>query len=87
MSNKQESLPRTLTGVVVSDKMEQGIVVLIERRVKHPRFGKYIKRSTKVHAHDVKNACKKGDEVIIQECKPISKTKCWVLMEIKARAA
>ena len=86
MSDKQ-TLPRTLTGLVESNKMEQTITVRIERQVSHALYGKYIKRSTKVHAHDAKNECNIGDLVIVRECRPLSKTKCWELVEIKERAA
>lgn len=84
---EQQSLPRTLQGVVVSNSMNKGIVVYVERRVKHPIYGKFIKRSTKVHAHDEENTCNVGDTVVVQECKPISKTKCWKLIDVKERAA
>lgn len=78
----QESVARTLTGTVVSDKMDKGIVVKIERRVKHPKYGKFIKRSTKISAHDAENRGKTGDVVIIAECRPISKTKSWKLVDV-----
>ena len=73
---------RTLTGRVVSDKMDKSIVVLIERRVQHPVYGKMIRRSTKIHAHDELNVCKTGDVVTIKECSPLSKTKAWTLVEV-----
>lgn len=73
---------RTLTGKVVSDKMDKSVTVLIERQVKHPIYGKFIKRSTKVHAHDEANQCKTGDLVKVVECRPISKTKSWKLVEV-----
>ncbi len=73
---------RTLTGRVVSDKMDKSIVVLIERRVQHPVYGKMIRRSTKIHAHDELNVCKTGDVVTIKECRPLSKTKAWTLVEV-----
>ena len=76
MSN-QQTMARTLQGLVVSDKMTDTIVVKIERREKHPRYGKYITRSTKVHAHDAGNTAKIGDVVTVQECRPISKSKSW----------
>ena len=66
---------RTLSGKVVSNKMEKSIVVLVERQVKHPLYGKYIKRSTKIHAHDENNQCNIGDTVTIEETRPVSKTK------------
>lgn len=86
-SLETKSLPRTLQGTVVKNSMDKGIVVYVERRVKHPIYGKFIKRSTKVHAHDDTNTCNVGDTVVVQECKPISKTKCWKLLEVKERAA
>ncbi|HMW47101.1 MAG TPA: 30S ribosomal protein S17 [Cellvibrionaceae bacterium] len=78
---------RTLTGRVVSDKMEKSVVVLIERRVKHPVYGKYISKSSKLKAHDEHNECKVGDLVTIAESRPISKTKSWTLVKIDERAA
>ncbi|MBI5164488.1 MAG: 30S ribosomal protein S17 [Magnetospirillum sp.] len=68
---------RILQGVVVSDKMEKTVVVSVERRVMHPIYKKFIRRSKKYHAHDENNAFKAGDSVRIRECKPLSKTKCW----------
>lgn len=85
MSN-QESVARELTGVVVSNKMNKSIVVMVERFVKHPKYGKFIQRSTKLHAHDENNDCRMGDLVTVQECRPLSKTKTWRLVEIKERA-
>lgn len=73
---------RTLTGKVVSDKMDKSIVVLIERQVQHPLYGKLIRRSTKLHAHDENNTAKAGDVVTIKESRPISKTKSWTLVEV-----
>jgi small subunit ribosomal protein S17 len=78
-----ESGARTATGKVVSDKMDKTITVLIERRVKHPIYGKYITRSTKLHAHDENNECKIGDVVTISETRPYSKTKTWKLEKIE----
>lgn len=83
----EQKLKRTLTGKVVSNKMDKSITVLIERRVKHPVYGKYITRSTKLHAHDENNVCKEGDVVTIAECRPISKTKAWALVEVVETAA
>lgn len=77
-----EKVVRTLTGKVVSDKMDKSIVVLIERRVQHPLYGKSIRRSTKLHAHDENNTAKTGDVVTIKESRPISKTKAWALVEV-----
>jgi small subunit ribosomal protein S17 len=82
-----EKTVRTLTGKVVSDKMDKSIVVLIERRVQHPLYGKSIRRSTKLHAHDENNTAKTGDVVTIKESRPISKTKSWTLVEVVEAAA
>lgn len=78
----QAKVIRTLTGRVVSNKMEKTITVLIERKVKHSMYGKYIKRSTKLHAHDEEQLCKEGDIVEILQCRPLSKTKSWRLHKI-----
>lgn len=78
---------RTITGRVVSNKMDKTITVLVERLVKHPVYGKYIKRSTKMHAHDENNQCQEGDVVSIAACRPFSKTKTWKLVEIVERAS
>ncbi len=74
------------TGVVVSDKMDKSIVVIVERKVKHPMYGKYVKKTTKFMAHDEKNDCNVGDKVRIMETRPLSKNKCWRLVEIIERA-
>lgn len=84
---EQQKVKRTVTGRVVSNKMDKSITVMVERKVKHPVYGKYIKRSTKLHAHDANNECNEGDVVMISECRPISKTKTWVLEKIVERAA
>ena len=76
----KQTNPRVLTGVVTSDKADKTITVKIERKVKHPLYGKVIKRATKVHAHDETNSASIGDIVSVKECKPISKLKTWVLM-------
>jgi small subunit ribosomal protein S17 len=73
---------RTESGRVVSDKMDRTITVLVEHKIKHPLYGKYIRRSTKLHVHDENNECNEGDQVTITECRPISKTKAWKLVEI-----
>lgn len=83
---QQEKLVRTLTGKVVSDKMDKTITVLIERRVKHPIYGKYVSKSSKVKAHDENNECKTGDVVTISESRPLSKTKSWALVKVEERA-
>lgn len=80
------TMPRTLVGVVVSDKMDKSITVKVDRRVKHPMYGKFLTRTTKVHAHDEANSASIGDTVVVQECRPISKTKSWKLIEIKEKA-
>jgi small subunit ribosomal protein S17 len=77
---------RTLSGKVVSNKMDKSIVVLIERKIKHPVYGKFVKRSTKMHAHDEANECRIGDTVTIKETRPVSKTKSWALDSIDDRA-
>lgn len=84
--NKPTKVVRTLSGRVVSNKMNKSIVVLIERRVKHPVYGKYLTKSTKLHAHDANNECMPGDAVTIREVRPISKTKSWSLVSIDERA-
>lgn len=77
---------RRLTGRVLSDAMDKTITVLIERRVKHPLYGKFIRRSTKVHAHDEQNTCGTGDLVTVEQCRPLSKTKAWRLLEVVEKA-
>lgn len=77
---------RTLQGRVTSNKMDKSITVAIERKVKHPIYGKYIKRTTKIHAHDEQNQCSEGDVVAISECRPLSKTKSWTLAEVVVKA-
>lgn len=86
MTEVQKSA-RTVTGRVVSNKMEKSITVLIERRVKHPVYGKYVTKSSKVHAHDEANACQEGDVVTVKEVRPISKTKTWSLVSIDEKAS
>lgn len=73
---------RTLVGRVISNKMNKTITVLVERQVKHPLYGKYIKRSTKLHVHDEENQCQEGDTVEITQCRPLSKTKAWRLQKV-----
>jgi small subunit ribosomal protein S17 len=83
--DKKQATPvkirRTLSGKVISDKMDKTVVVLVVRKVKHPLYKKYIKRSTKIHAHDALNKYKEGDLVVIGETRPISKTKHWEVIE------
>ncbi len=82
-----EKRTRVLTGKVVSNKMDKTITVLIERREKHPVYGKYVTRSSKIHAHDENNQCGMGDTVTVAESRPISKSKTWKLVEIVEVAA
>ena len=81
-----EAKIRTLQGVVISNKMDKSIVVMIERRVKHPMYGKFITRSTKLKAHDEENVCNQGDLVTIREVAPISKSKNWTLVDVITKA-
>jgi small subunit ribosomal protein S17 len=83
--NEQAVDNRTLQGRVVSDKMDKGITVMIERRVKHPLYGKFVRRSTKVHAHDENNECRVGDVVVVEQCRPLSKTKSWRFIKLVER--
>ena len=83
---EQQASNRTLTGRVISDKMDKTITVLVERRVKHPIYGKIVKRSTKVHAHDEENQCRIGDTVTVEQCRPLSRTKTWRLLRVNERA-
>jgi small subunit ribosomal protein S17 len=81
-----EAGKRTKVGRVVSNKADKSVTVMLERQVKHPLYGKYMKRSTKVHAHDEDNSSGEGDLVKILECRPLSKTKSWRVVEIMERA-
>ncbi len=83
----EETKLRTVQGRVTSNKMDKTVTIIIERLVKHALYGKYIRRSTKLHAHDADNACREGDIVRVTECRPLSKTKNWRVVEIVARAA
>jgi len=82
-----EKRTRVVTGKVVSNKMDKTITVLLERRVKHPVYGKYITRSSKIHAHDENNQCSIGDTVTVAETRPISRSKSWKLLEVVESAA
>ena len=84
--SEEKNLARTASGTVVSIKMDKTITVLVERRIKHPLYGKYIKRSKKIHAHDADNQCQEGDKVTIEETRPISKSKAWKLSSIDRKA-
>jgi len=87
MMTEKQSNPRTLNGTVVSNKMDKTILVLVERRVQHPLYGKIVRRSSKVHAHDAQNECEVGDVVTVREAPPMSKTKTWQLVSIDERPA
>ena len=82
----QQTSKRLIQGSVVSASCDKSITVMVERKVKHPLYKKYIRRSTKLHAHDENNECNPGDTVRIEACRPISKTKCWRLVEVVTRA-
>ncbi len=85
--SEEQKVQRTIVGRVVSDKMDKTVSVAIERLIKHPVYGKYIRRTTKVLAHDAANECKPGDRVAISECRPISKNKSWSVVNVVERAA
>ncbi len=85
--NTEKKTLRTVEGRVVSNKMDKTVTVLVERQVKHALYGKYIKRSTKLHAHDAENTCNEGDFVRVTEIAPMSKTKNWRVVEVITRAA
>ena len=84
--SSSETVKRSQVGRVVSDKMDKTVTVMLERKVKHALYGKYIKRSTKVKAHDETNDCAEGDTVRIEECRPLSKSKAWKVVEVLERA-
>ncbi len=84
--SKDSQVARTASGTVVSNKMDKTITVDVERVIKHPLYGKYIKRSKKIHAHDPENQCQEGDKVTIEETRPISKTKAWKLSSVDRKA-
>ncbi len=84
--SEEVKVARTQTGRVVSAKADKTITVLIERLVKHPLYGKFIRRSSKLHAHDAENQCHEGDVVSIEQCRPLSKSKTWRLVEVIERA-
>lgn len=85
-TNENVKIKRSVTGVVVSDAMDKTIVVKVERKVKHPLYGKYITRSTKLHAHDPENQGNMGDTVTVEECRPYSKSKTWKLVSVDTTA-
>ncbi len=84
--SEQQQINRVLQGRVVSDKMDKTVTVLVERKVKHPLYGKFIRRSTKVHAHDEANECGIGDTVMVEQCRPLSKNKTWRLVKVVNKA-
>ena len=84
--SEEKKVQRTIVGRVVSDKMDKTVSIAIERLVKHPVVGKYIRRTTKLMAHDENNECKTGDRVAISECRPIAKNKTWRVVEVVERA-
>jgi small subunit ribosomal protein S17 len=85
-ASQTEKVVRSLSGRVVSDKMDKTVTVLVERKVKHPLIGKVIRRSKKFHAHDENNECHEGDLVVIEESRPLSKTKTWRVSKIVEKA-
>ena len=87
MSDNNNKALRTVEGRVISNKMDKTVTILVERQVKHALYGKYIKRSTKLHAHDADNSCNEGDVVRVTEIAPLSKTKNWRVVEVITRAA
>ncbi|KAA6184989.1 30S ribosomal protein S17 [Thiohalocapsa marina] len=86
MSEQEQGSNRVLSGRVVSNAMDKTVTVLVERRVKHPLYGKFMRRSMKLHAHDESNECNAGDWVRVEQCRPLSKTKCWRLVEVVEKA-
>lgn len=82
----KRNLRKERIGIVVSNKMQKSVVVLVERRLKHPKYGKFVKKTTKFMAHDEQNACGIGDKVLIAETRPLSKNKCWRLVRIIEKA-
>jgi small subunit ribosomal protein S17 len=84
--SKEANTARSASGTVVSNKMDKTITVEIERKIKHPLYGKYIRRSKKIHAHDPENQCQEGDKVTIEETRPISKSKAWKLSSVDRKS-
>ena len=80
------AVARSVTGTVVSNKMDKTITLRVERRVKHPVYGKFVRKSKKIHAHDAENVCSIGDIVTVEECRPLSKTKSWMLKNVEVKA-
>lgn len=86
MAEANTKLRRRVTGKVVSNKADKTITVLVERRVKHPLYGKFLRRSSRLMAHDENNQCREGDVVIIEECRPLSRRKTWTLVSVVEQA-
>lgn len=84
--SEENKIARTQTGRVISNRMDKTVTVLIERTVKHPLYGKFMRRSSKLHAHDMNNEAQEGDVVSVEQCRPVSKTKSWRLVEVIERA-
>ena len=81
------AVARSVTGTVVSNKMDKTITLRVERRVKHPVYGKFVRKSKKIHAHDAENVCSIGDVVTVEECRPLSKTKSWMLKSVEVKVS
>ena len=81
------AVARSVTGMVVSNKMDKTITLRVERRVKHPVYGKFVRKSKKIQAHDAENHCSVGDVVTVEECRPLSKTKSWMLKSVDVKAS
>ena len=86
MNENQQTNARTLTGRVVSDKMNRTVTILVERKVKHPLYGKFVRRSKKYHVHDENNEFHPGDLVLIEETRPLSRTKTWKVVKLVEKA-
>ncbi|MDX2476876.1 MAG: 30S ribosomal protein S17 [Gammaproteobacteria bacterium] len=84
--SEQDKNARSTSGIVISNKMDKTVTVLVERLEKHPLYKKYVRKSTKLHAHDEANECNEGDTVQIEECRPMSKSKSWRVIEVVSRA-
>ena len=87
VADNEAASKRTLQGVVTSSAGDKSATIMIERRIKHPIYGKFIRRSTKIRLHDEANECNKGDTILIEECRPMSKTKSWKLVKVVEKAA
>jgi len=85
--SEQKKAARSISGVVISNKMDKTVTVLVERLEKHALYKKYIRKSTKLHAHDESNECNEGDKVQIEECRPLSKSKSWRVIDVVSRAS